>query len=159
MLGPDEWDALTRDWAARLDDSPARRVLSAILDINSRLETMEELTKEALEHAGITRREAALKAARELVNGLPSEQPNERGYKDRAMRPQDRVQMELDIARYLLGQESLWAIGAQDRVARFRWSLRSWPAGGTGTRCLRRHERGCGRSITASRGQTLTAQL
>lgn len=106
MLGEEEWSQIHLDWANTLKanpDSVARRLMDGLLDLQSRLRELEDRAAEA--QSGPERREAAFKAAREMVNGLPSEQPNARGYRDSALRPQDRVRMELDIARYLLGQE------------------------------------------------------
>lgn len=108
MLGDDEWDAITQDWAARINDSngPAYRFLGGLLDLNSRLKELEEKVTEVLEREDIGRREAALKAARDIVGSLPSEQKNDRGYRDGAMRSPERLRMELEVARYLMGQEA-----------------------------------------------------
>jgi hypothetical protein len=105
VLGEDEWGQIRRDWAERVNDSngPAFRFLSGLLDLHARLTELEAKVSETFEGAAAGRREAALKAARDIVNGLPSEQPNARGYRDHALNPRERIAMELDVARYLLG--------------------------------------------------------
>jgi hypothetical protein len=105
VLGEDDWDLIRTDWAARANDpsGPAFRLLGGLLDLRSRLTELEEKVTETFEGAVAGRREAALRTAREIANGLPSEQPNARGYRDHALNPRERISMELDIARYLLG--------------------------------------------------------
>lgn len=68
------------------------RIIGAILDLRDARAAADEASA----------RMDALKAAREYVNSLPSEQPNSRGYRDTALKAEQRISEELRVARFLL---------------------------------------------------------
>jgi len=103
MLGDDEWGQLTRDWSQTREGS-GKRVLAAVLDMQDRLSILEAQVTEALAHEGVSRREHALKAARAHIAEMEAEKANSRGYRDNAMRSPERIDQEIKVANFLLGQ-------------------------------------------------------
>lgn len=79
------------------------RVVHAMGGMASDLDGLVQRMDDLSDREAFNVRAEALKAAREHVNGLPSEQPNARGYRDKALTAADRVSVELRIAVYLLG--------------------------------------------------------
>lgn len=66
--------------------------------VDGRLADLEK----GLDRESVAVRMHALELARAHISALPSEQPNARGYRDKALTPEERVAEELRVARYLL---------------------------------------------------------
>jgi hypothetical protein len=77
-----------------------KAVIRGLLDLEERVAVIERKPLDI-----ISSRVAALKQAREIIDGMPSEKPNTKGYRDQAMRPEVRIVEELRLARFLLGEE------------------------------------------------------
>lgn len=101
-LGPEDWQKVS-DYYAGAGADPLKVTLGAILDLNDQVIQVQQDMADLTDREGFNIRLEALKAAREHLSSLPSEQPNSRGYSDHAMKPADRVSQELRIAHYLLG--------------------------------------------------------
>lgn len=97
------------DWLHRnreaLHTEGARAMVDAVLAVHGRLSDIEAALEDLKDREAMTARQEALKAAREHVASMSSQQANERGYRDGAMRGPELVAQELRVARYLLGQE------------------------------------------------------
>ena len=104
MLGPDEWSRLSEDWASLGVHTSDRRLVAAVLDIHDRLEAVEADSGARSQQEALDRRAEALRQAREHVNGMPSEQLGPRGYRDKAVRSDERIALEIRVAAYLLGE-------------------------------------------------------
>jgi hypothetical protein len=103
-----DWKVLAQA-AERRATAPPDAVFSALLDLKERLDGVavqcEALANEAANRGKFDARREALKAARMYVDGLPSEQANQRGYRDSALKPGDRLAQELSVARFLLASD------------------------------------------------------
>lgn len=87
----------TETWRA------VRLALGAVLELYDQVMDLAEKYENLRDREALDTRLAALRSAREIVNAMPSEQPNSRGYHDHAMKPAERIAQELHIARFLLG--------------------------------------------------------
>jgi hypothetical protein len=85
--------------------TPTARVVAALTDLDGRVTELARQLEKMGSRQVFNLRLAALKAAREHMDGLPTEQKNDRGYRDHALRPSERVTQELAVARYLLGHD------------------------------------------------------
>lgn len=101
-LGPEDWQKVS-DYYAGAGADPLKVTLGAILDLNDQVIQVQQDMADLTDREGFNIRLEALKAAREHLSSLPSEQPNQRGYNDHAMKPGERVAQELRVAHYLLG--------------------------------------------------------
>lgn len=79
------------------------------IELERHLQSLHSAVAELEEKAGALAAAAsadlrlkALQAARQHIAGLDSEKPNDRGYRDHALKPGERLSEELRIARYLL---------------------------------------------------------
>lgn len=77
-------------------------VESAFARSDARLDALEDRLADNVDKEAVAIRMHALELARKYVSELPSEQENSRGYRDKAMRAEERVTEELRVARYLL---------------------------------------------------------
>lgn len=80
--------------------------VAAVLDLGEQLAALAVKYEDLKDREAFNARLEAVRAARDHVSSLPSEQPNSRGYRDRALTSAARVEQELKIARYLLGDET-----------------------------------------------------
>lgn len=100
---PDDvnWEKIAFD--AKLSRSDSRQyTAAALLALENEQNRFRAELENMRDREGFNVRLEALKAAREHVSSLPSEQRNERGYRDHAMKPNERTSLELQVARYLL---------------------------------------------------------
>lgn len=81
------------------------QLVHAMAGFDGDLEDLRGALEKAQAREEFSRRAEALRTAREHVAGLPSEQENAKGYRDKAMSPVERTATELRVARYLLGEE------------------------------------------------------
>jgi hypothetical protein len=108
-LGPADWEKLDQGYlelagkGSSASGRAAYLLMGAVFDLNDQVGQLQQDMADLNERDAFNTRLDALKAAREHLAGLPSEQANQRGYSDHAMKPGERIAQELAVARYLLG--------------------------------------------------------
>lgn len=70
--------------------------------LHAAVTALEEKAEALAASATADLRLRALQAARQHVSSMDSERANERGYRDHALKPGERISEELRIARFLL---------------------------------------------------------
>lgn len=101
----DDWKLLANAYESAAVSSTARASLGALLDLEEVHIELAGRLEDLKDREGFTVRLEALKAAREHIASLESEQRNDRGYRDHAMKPAERIAAELKVAGYLLGED------------------------------------------------------
>jgi hypothetical protein len=114
FLEAEDWAELAKAHELAADAEPlagssehVREILlGAVLDLEERSQDLAVQYEDLKDREGFNVRLEALKAAREHVSALPSAQVNQRGYRDHALDLPGRTDLELKIARYLLGERA-----------------------------------------------------
>jgi hypothetical protein len=104
-LSTENWREVAEQFESPVLSASDYLVYGAVLDLEERLSGLAVELENLRDREGFNARLAALKAAREHINELPSEKPNRNGYHDSALKPAERIAQELHVAHYLLGGE------------------------------------------------------
>lgn len=100
-----DWASVEVAYGTVPEGTHTRLCLGAVLELYDQVMDLAVKYEDLRDREAYSTRVEALKAARDIVNSMPSEQPNSRGYHDHAMKPGERIAQELHIARFLLGDK------------------------------------------------------